>query len=748
MRKWLEDARFSPNGKPILSQLGDGRPTCYCSLPELTEMSHELPSSPLPEEQTPANQPPERQAESAPSPTQQSAESGQGSGEERPGQPSKPRILIGSQRDPAAYRPRPGKPLSPLRPRPSGPNPTASSESAEQPAETAREQPLGAEAGQIPPLGEKPAEQPQQIIQKEAAAKAELATALGAEQTMSNPDTSGITAKPLQARPSPGTVAATGPVPDDRGGLPGEESTTAVGRGATPSAENGQSGMDSESRLAGESLPPDDRGLTPPAGIPSAPRGPQLERSAITPSALDLGLDEDQQDAEEQGRLDQELERLEAAARSSAAILKKDSNAELLNRRMALPPDLEKEFAQAMGDVPVEQLIDETAGQLKVGQVEPESRQMGKVLAVRAEHVFIELGLREQGIVPLKSFREPPEVGQSVEVRVVRFVPDEGVYELVLPAAAADVADWADLTEGMLVEARVTGVNQGGLECEVNRIRGFIPISQIDLFRVEKPQDYVGQAFTCVVLEADAARKNLVLSRRAVLEREREQAQRLLWDSLEPGQVRDGVVRRLTEFGAFVDLGGVDGLLHVSQIAWGRVKHPSEILREGQTIRVRIDKVDRENRRIGLGYRDLISNPWEDAEKKYVVNSIWPGRVTRLMDFGAFVELEPGIEGLVHISELSLKRVSRVSDVVKEGDTVDVMVLSFDPEERRISLSMRAVLKLKETQAVEQAPAEATASEQASPPEPPPPPKKRKPIGPLKGGLGAGPSSSPFGLKW
>jgi len=617
------------------------------------------PQSSLPPADDQQRLPPEGSQPPSESPT-----NGGGSNEEE-ARSNRPRILIGSQRDPAAYRPRPGRPLTPFRARPAVPERTPGSEGGLSSSEGS--------AGEVRQQGGSDVSRPD-------------------EESKTEPD-----------------------VP--------------------PTQQAG--GVESPS-LA---LPKTKAGSETPAAIPETP-----VVSATLPAASQLDLSEEDEKSRE---LDSELEKLKAEAHDVALVLKKDADESLFNRRLGLPPDLEKEYAEALGDLPVEQLIQESSAKVKVGQLEPESRHVGKVLAVRGENVFVELGLREQGIVPLRSFREPPEVGQSVEVRVVRFVPDEGIYELVLPAAAADVADWADLSEGMLVEARVTGVNQGGLECEVNRIRGFIPISQIDIFRVEKPEEYVGQAFTCVVLEADAQRKNLVLSRRAVLEREREQAQRLLWDSLEPGQVREGVVRKLMEFGAFIDLGGVDGLLHVSQLAWGRVKHPSEILREGQTIRVRIDKVDRENRRISLGYRDLISNPWEDAEKKYVPNSMWRGTVTRLMDFGAFVELEPGIEGLVHISELALKRVSRVSDVVKEGDAVDVMVLSFEPQERRISLSIRAVLKLKEAQAAEQAqPAEEAAPEAAAPETPPTPPKKRKPTGPLKGGLGSSPTGSAFGLKW
>ncbi|RMG02241.1 MAG: S1 RNA-binding domain-containing protein, partial [Planctomycetota bacterium] len=398
----------------------------------------------------------------------------------------------------------------------------------------------------------------------------------------------------------------------------------------------------------------------------------------------------------------------------------------------------------ALEGAELDALVDASVSQTKVGRLEPESRHVGKILAVHAEDVFVELGLREQGVVPAKMFSEPPQVGDSVEVRVVRFRADEGLYELSLPAAAADVGDWGDLEEGMLVEAKVTGTNSGGLECEVNHIRGFIPVSQIDLYRVEKTDEYVGQSFTCLVVECNPQRKNLVLSRRAVLEREKEQAEKLLWDSLAPGQVREGVVRRLTDFGAFVDIGGVDGLLHVSQMGWGRVKHPSEVVQEGQTIKVRVDKVDRDARRISLSYRDMTQDPWLDVERKYPINSAVRGKVVKIMEFGAFVELEPGVEGLVHISELANKRVWRVSDVVSEGDEVDVAVLSIDKEQRRISLSMKSLLTAKE------APQQEDASEE-EPPAPEPAQKvKRKPQGPLKGGLGrsAGSAGERFGLKW
>lgn len=406
--------------------------------------------------------------------------------------------------------------------------------------------------------------------------------------------------------------------------------------------------------------------------------------------------------------------------------------------RADLPPDLQNEFQQALGDVAIDELI--TSGEALSQQtlLEPESRHSGRVVAVRRDDVFIELGGREQGVVPLRQFPKPPEPGATIEVRVTRFNPEEGIYELALPYSAAEIGDWSQLEEGMLVEARVTGHNTGGLECEVGHVRGFIPVSQIALYRVEDLAQFVGEKFNCVVTEANPERRNLVLSRRAVLEREQQEARQRLWESLEPGQIREGVVRKLMDFGAFVDIGGVDGLVHISQLGWGRVAHPREVLQEGQRIQVRIQKIDPETKRISLSYRELLRNPWDDVENKYPVNSTIHGKVTKLMEFGAFVELEPGVEGLVHISELSHKRVWRVSDVVKEGDEVDAVVLSVDRQAQRISLSMKNLLPAE--------PAQAEKPEDAEPPPAKKPPKK--PSQPLRGGLGRSPGGASFGLKW
>ena len=284
------------------------------------------------------------------------------------------------------------------------------------------------------------------------------------------------------------------------------------------------------------------------------------------------------------------------------------------SRREATSPEMEDDLAEALGGASLDELMyvgDAVSRQILL---EPESRHRGRVVAVRRDDVFVELGGREQGCLSVRQFPEPPKPGTVIEVVVRKFQAEEGLYELTLPGAAAEVGDWESLSEGMLVEAQVTGHNTGGLECDVNHLRGFIPASQVSLWRVEDLGQFVSQRLTCLVTEVNPRRRNLVLSRRAVLEREKEEAKKNFFESLQPGQVHQGVVRKLLDFGAFVELGGgVDGLLHVSQLLWGRVNHPSDVLSEGQTIQVKIEKVDRESGRIGLSYRDMLENPWNTA---------------------------------------------------------------------------------------------------------------------------------------
>ncbi len=403
-----------------------------------------------------------------------------------------------------------------------------------------------------------------------------------------------------------------------------------------------------------------------------------------------------------------------------------------------MPLDIEAELDRAMGNTSMDDLLGGGSG-IDEQIFEPNSRQTGRIAAIRRDDVFVEFAGRQQGVVSLRQFDVPPKPGTDIQVVVQRLDPEDGMYELSLPNKAVQVDDWSDLVEGALVEVHVTGHNTGGLECEVNHIRGFIPVSQISLYRVEDLAPYVDQRLSCIITEADPERRNLVVSRRAVLEREKEQAREQMLHSLQPGQIFDGVVRKLMDFGAFVDIGsGVDGLLHVSQLAWGRVKHPSDVLQEGQAIKVRIEKVNQETGRISLAYRDMTENPWTEAARNFPPRSIAKGTVTKLMDFGAFVEIAPGIEGLVHISELSPKRVWRASDVVQEGQEVEVMVLSVDSAAQRMSLSMKELVAPAEPTKKEDEPAEAEVSKSK---------KSSKPTGPLLGGLGRK-TGERFGLKW
>ncbi|HEY2839766.1 MAG TPA: S1 RNA-binding domain-containing protein [Pirellulales bacterium] len=412
--------------------------------------------------------------------------------------------------------------------------------------------------------------------------------------------------------------------------------------------------------------------------------------------------------------------------------------------RAELPEDLQRELAEALGDMSLDDIL-APATQSKTAAVEmadllPESKHTARVASIHRDDVFVEMGGRNQGVLSLRTFPKPPEIGDMVEVVVNRFNGDEGLYVLTLPHSAIRAAHWEDIAEGVMVEARCTGHNKGGLECEVNNIRAFIPASQIDVYRVEDLEQFVGQKFSAIVTEARPERGNLILSRRAVIERQKESAKATLMTELAEGQIREGTVRSLQDFGAFVDLGGVDGLLHISQLAWHRVKHPSDVLQLGQAVKVMIRKIDPETHKISLSLRDTAENPWSTVAAKYPVHSTARGAVTKVMDFGAFVQLEPGIEGLVHISELAHQRVFRTSDIVKEGDTVEVKVLSVDTDQQRIGLSMKALaarpVSAKEKKAKEE-------EEEA-----PLPPIVSKRTEPLKGGIGRGSGGDKFGLKW
>ena len=296
----------------------------------------------------------------------------------------------------------------------------------------------------------------------------------------------------------------------------------------------------------------------------------------------------------------------------------------------------------------------------------------------------------------------------------------------------------------MIVEARVTAANKGGLECDVAGLRGFMPASLVSPWRVENLEEMAGQTLEVLVTEIVPAARRLVLSRRAVIERQAADARLKMLETLEVGALLDGIVRSVRDFGAFVDIGnGVEGLVHVSQLSWDRVANPADVLQPGQKVRVVVKRIDRQTGKIGLSARDLVESPWKNAAQKYHAGATVRGKVSRIAEFGGFVKLEPGVEGLVHVSELAHRHVRSVGDVLKEGEEVECRVLACDPDEQRISLSIKAL-------AAKPAAAAGPVDEAAvdEPVEEAPPPVLKKRTGPLKGGLGGESEGARFGLKW
>jgi len=311
----------------------------------------------------------------------------------------------------------------------------------------------------------------------------------------------------------------------------------------------------------------------------------------------------------------------------------------------------------------------------------------GVVVGVSGEDVIVELGPRMQGVLAVSEFDQPgPQVGQAYDFTLHGKEEDE-LWRLSLREARA-LAAWDEITVGALVEARVTGVNTGGLELRIGPAAAFMPASHVALERVEDLAGFLNQKLLCEVLEVDRERKRVLLSRRAVLKREREEARQEAVGALTVGSVVQGKVTRVEPFGAFVQIGpGLEGLLHVSNISHQRVDNPAEALHKGQEIQVKVLSIEEGGRRIGLGLKQLGPDPWQEAAARLAEGQVLSGKVVRLMDFGAFVELFPGVEGLVHVSQLKPDRVRRPSEAVAVGDEVGVRVLSLDAGARRISLS-------------------------------------------------------------
>ena len=322
----------------------------------------------------------------------------------------------------------------------------------------------------------------------------------------------------------------------------------------------------------------------------------------------------------------------------------------------------------------------------------------GRIIDIQNDTVIIDVGLKSEGRVPMREFApvgQVPEVriGDEIEVFVDRMEDRNGETVLSREKARREEA-WVDMEKLHNKNERVTGTIfgrvKGGFTVDLGGVVAFLPGSQVDIRPIRDISPLMGTPQPFYILKMDRARGNIVVSRRAILEESRAEAQSDLMENLKEGSVVQGIVKNITDYGAFIDLGGVDGLLHVTDISWKRVNHPSEVLQIGQTIDVQIIRYNEDNNRISLGMKQLEADPWEGVESKYPLQATYKGRVTNITDYGAFVELEDGIEGLVHVSEMSwTKKNVHPSKIVSTSEEVEIMILEIDIDKRRISLGMK-----------------------------------------------------------
>jgi len=366
---------------------------------------------------------------------------------------------------------------------------------------------------------------------------------------------------------------------------------------------------------------------------------------------------------------------------------------ELINSLGISDEQVRSELAAALGGqgapADVDEAMQKAAAQFQVGSI-----LTGRVVSVAGNDVFVEVGLKSEGVVNLHEFASPEQAkpGTKVEVLLEAVESDSGL--VVLSKRKADrIRAWerilATKKEGDVVEGVVSRKIKGGLLVDIG-VPVFLPASQVDIRRPSDVGEYVGRKIEAKILKIDVGARNIVVSRRRLIEERRAEAKEKLLAEVEVGQLRKGVVKNIADFGAFVDLGGIDGLLHITDMSWGRIGHPSQMVRIDQELEVMIIGVDREKEKIALGLKQKTPSPWEGIEQKYPVGSRVRGKVVNIVPYGVFVKLEEGIEGLVHISEMSwTKRISHPSDILSVGEDVDVVVLDIDKEKQEISLGIK-----------------------------------------------------------
>jgi small subunit ribosomal protein S1 len=325
----------------------------------------------------------------------------------------------------------------------------------------------------------------------------------------------------------------------------------------------------------------------------------------------------------------------------------------------------------------------------------------GKVVRVDKDEVLVDIGYKSEGVIPVselsirRSVNPADEVGIGDEIDALVLTKEDAEGRLILSKKRArfEMA-WKAIEQsaesGQPVNGKVIEVVKGGLILDLG-VRGFLPASLVDIRRVQDLDEFLGKELRCKVIELNRSRNNVVLSRRAVLEDERKEMRQAILDRLNPGDVVEGQISNIVDFGAFVDLDGMDGLIHISELSWSHVNHPSEVLEIGQTVKVKVLDIDRDRQRISLGLKQTQADPWQQVLDSYGEGDVVQGKVTKVVTFGAFIEILPGVEGLVHISELAQHHVENPREVVSQGDTVNAKIIEVDAERRRLSLSLKRV---------------------------------------------------------
>lgn len=346
--------------------------------------------------------------------------------------------------------------------------------------------------------------------------------------------------------------------------------------------------------------------------------------------------------------------------------------------------------------------------QYEIKNYQPGDMVEGVVVQINNDEVLVDIGGKSEGIIPVAELagvkvnpKEYLQLGQKIMVEVIKEDREGNLllsHKNAFQEEALNKIEKAKET-GAILEGIVTEVVKGGLLVDVG-IKGFVPASQVERSFVEDLSIFLHQKLRLKVLELDREKKKVVLSQRVILDEEYQQKRKALWEEIKEGETRKGIVKKIMNFGAFVDIGGIDGLLHITELGWNKVNHPSEVLHEGDNIEVYVLKVDREKEKVALSLKKLVADPWQEGIKKYQEGSVVQGKVVRIMPFGAFVQIEPGLEGLVHISQIAEKRINKVEDVLQVGQEINVKIVQINEEDKKIKLSMKDIVKDEEKEEI------------------------------------------------